>query len=355
MEASTLSVDSFVPRSRRLSAALSDERLAKEAKRGSSTAFEIIYDRYHRPLLAFCRHLLGSQEDAEDALQQTFTSAFRALPRNERPDQLKAWLYTIARNQSLTMLRMHREAPVGGVERASFEGLADEVERRADLRQIIMDVQDLPEPQRAALVLAEVSDLTHAEVADVLECEPKQVKSLVFQARTALAQNRKARTIPCAEIREEFANARGRELRASHLRRHVHSCAGCADFEREVRRQRKLLSVALPVIPSLCLRDATLGGVGLSGGGAAGGAAGGGGGVLAALSANGIAKVAAVAAFAGGAVGSVAAVDPSFVDGARSRIEQAANRVGQPRGARGLAGGSPGGRGKRAARRESLA
>src|SRR5215213_8941851 len=109
MEASALNRSLPLPRSRRLLAALSDERLASEAKRGNAVAFEVVYDRYHRQLLAFCRHMLGSREDAEDALQQTFASAFGALPRNHQSAHLRPWLYTIARNRSLTLLRARRE------------------------------------------------------------------------------------------------------------------------------------------------------------------------------------------------------------------------------------------------------
>src|SRR5829696_5533693 len=168
MEAAALHRPFPLPRSRRPLSAVSDERLAKEAMRGNQAAFEVIYDRYHRQLLAFCRHMLGSREDAEDALQQTFASAFRALPGNDRPAQLRSWLYTIARNRSLSMLRARREYPSDEVEQASLEGLSEEVERRAELKQIVRDLQHLPERQRAALVLSEVADLSHAEVAEVL-------------------------------------------------------------------------------------------------------------------------------------------------------------------------------------------
>ena len=289
-------------------------------------AFEVIYDRYHRQLLAFCRHMLGSREDAEDVLQQTFASALRALPRNDQPAQLKSWLYTIARNRSLDLVRDRREEPSGELEQPSFEGLSEEVERRTELKQILSDLGQLPDRQRAALVLAEVSDLSHTEVAQVLDCEPKQVKSLVFQARAALAQDREARAIPCAEIREEIASSR--DLRRSHLRRHIRSCPACADFDREVRHQRKLLAVALPVVPSLGLKKTVLAATGLGGGGV-GGAAGGGGGLIAALGADGVGKVAAMAAVTAGAVGGVAATDPSLVEAARSGIERAARGLGQ--------------------------
>ena len=274
--------------------------------------------------------MLGSREDAEDALQQSFASAFRALPGNDRPAQLKAWLYTIARNHSLTILRARRERPSDEIEQVSFDGISEEVERRAELKHLLADVHDLPEKQRAALVLAEVSDLSHIQVSEVLDCEAKQVKALVFQARTALLQSREARETPCAAIREEIANATGAGLRRGHLRRHVRSCEGCAEFEREVRAQRAMLAVALPVIPSLGLKDAALAAMGIGGGGAAGGGvAGGGGGLIAALGASSAGKIAAVAIATGGAIGGVAATEPGVFRSATGAVAQAATTVSQ--------------------------
>ena len=75
---------------------------------GDDRAFEALYDRHHRPLLAFCRHLLGSADEAEDALQHTFIAAHRALRTDERPVMLRPWLFTIARNRCLSLLRSRR-------------------------------------------------------------------------------------------------------------------------------------------------------------------------------------------------------------------------------------------------------
>jgi len=176
VEATTLTPRLTIPRSRRLLAALGDDRLVAEARRGNEAAFEVIYERYHRQLLAFCRHMLGSQEDSEDALQHTFGSAFRALGRTEDKIHLQPWLYTIARNRCLSVLRARREQPVEEVETVPTAGLSEEVEQRSDLRALLADLGDLPEKQRAALVLSEIADLGHAEIAKVLDCETKQVR-----------------------------------------------------------------------------------------------------------------------------------------------------------------------------------
>src|SRR2546421_4704178 len=111
MEVSSLprAGDGIVPRSRRFFMPLSDERLVGAVRRGNEAAFEVVYDRHHRGLLSFCRHMLGSQEESEDAVQQTFASAYRDLMASEKPIRLKPWLYTIARNRCLSVLRARRE------------------------------------------------------------------------------------------------------------------------------------------------------------------------------------------------------------------------------------------------------
>ena len=327
IEASTLTRTRIVPRSRRLLAAFSDDRLALEVKRGNEVAFEIIYDRHHRGLLSLCRYMLRSPEDAEDALQQAFASAFRALPGTEQPVQLKPWLYAIARNRCLSMLRARREHPVEEVEeveaQSSTVGLSEEVEQRAELRELLADLEHLPERQKSALVLSEVGALDHAHIAQVLECETKQVKSLVFLARSALIENRRAREIPCTEIREQLATASAGQLRRGPLRKHLRQCQGCAEFREDVRRQRGMLALVLPVVPTVGLKESALAAAGIGGGGAAGG-----GGLIAALGASGAAKIAAVGVAAGGAAGGFVAADPNLLPRAQAAVERATNDVG---------------------------
>src|SRR3569833_439207 len=81
----------------RLLRAAGDDRLVARVRAGDDAAFEVIYDRHHAALLAFCRHMLGSQEEAEDALQQVFMSAHRSLRVDQRAIALKPWLYALAR------------------------------------------------------------------------------------------------------------------------------------------------------------------------------------------------------------------------------------------------------------------
>ena len=250
----------------------SDERLVELVRGGSEAAFEAIYDRHHRGILAFCRHMLASADEGEDALQHTFMAAYRHLADGSAEIQLRPWLYAIARNRCLTMLRARRERPLADHEAPATEHLSTEAQRRQDVRDLLGDVARLPEDQRAALVLAELGAVSHDEIALVLNVPRQKVKALVFQARTSLAASRKARETPCEEIREQVANLRGGALRRTTLHRHLRECAGCRAFRDEVALQRKTLAVALPVIPTVGLKEAALGaafGTGSAGGGAA--------------------------------------------------------------------------------------
>ena len=83
----------------------SDERLVALTRRGNQAAYEALVGRYQARLLAFCRHMLGSREDAEDVLQEVFAAAFNAMIADERALNVRPWLYRIARNRSLNHLR----------------------------------------------------------------------------------------------------------------------------------------------------------------------------------------------------------------------------------------------------------
>jgi RNA polymerase sigma factor (sigma-70 family) len=253
-----------IPRPRKYLSALSDERLVEHVRRGEAAAFEVLYDRHSTGILGFCRHMLGNSADAEDAVQHTFIAAHADIQRHDNRDlHVKAWLYTIARNRCLSMLRARREQATGdGVELAT-DNLLHDVQHRDDIRALLGDIAKLPEEQREALVLAEVGDLSHSDISDILGCEVSKVKSLVFQARTALIDRRTARETPCAEIREQLATLRGGALRRSHLRHHLDACPGCTAYRDQIRRQRAMLAVALPVLPSAALKANVLSSVGL--------------------------------------------------------------------------------------------
>ncbi|MEA2386286.1 MAG: hypothetical protein QOJ22_460 [Thermoleophilaceae bacterium] len=323
-----------IPRSRKLLAAFGDERLVQQLRRGNEVAFEVLYDRHYAAVLSYCRHMLGSRDEAEDALQQAFISAHADIVASLKPIRFKAWIYTIARNRCLSILRARRERPSDDLDPVSTAGLGEQVQQRADLKELLGDMQELPEEQRAALVLSELGDLSHQEVAEVIGCEAVKVKSLVFQARSGLIERRQARETPCEEIREQLATLRGGSLRRGTLRRHLKACPACTEFRDDVRRQRQMMAAVLPVIPTLGLRESALAAVGI---GSAGGAALIGGGTGAVIAAKaGLAKVAVIAVAATGAVGGAVAVQQA--DGGPDRSRGAAGQLEGPPVAAGAGG-----------------
>jgi RNA polymerase sigma factor (sigma-70 family) len=290
--------------SRRLLALAGDERLVEQIRRGNEAAFEVAFERHGPAILGFCRHMLRSPEEAEDAVQHTFAAAHRDLLReSDREVTLKPWLFTIARNRCLSMLRARREVPVEDAQLPTV-GLAEQVEQRAELRQLLTDLGQLPDEQRAALLLAEVGDLSHTEIARVLGCEVPRVKALVFRARSGLIQRREARETPCESIQEQLATLSGGSLRRTELRLHLRGCVACRAYRDEVKRQRQLLAAALPVAPSVGLKSSVLAAIGVGGGSTGGGVAAGLtsiAGVFSGASGSAVvAKVALVAVLAGG-------------------------------------------------------
>ena len=317
MAATAVHVRSPGPARARRLPRVGDDRLVARVRAGDDSAFEIIFDRYYEGLLAFCGHMLGSRQEAEDALQHSFASAYRALRGGAGDIELRPWLYTIARNRCLSALRAQRaQVSADGLaaEPGPFEGMSAQVQLRADLRELVDELQRLPEDQRAALVLFELGDESHAEIAAVLGVRREKVKALVFQAREALMRAREARAAPCVEIREQLATVTGRVPRRSMARRHIDRCPGCAQFEREVRHQRAALAAILPVVPTVGLKASVLGfavggggAVALGGAGAGGGATVAAGGVLAAGGVGGGGVAGSAGAAAAGAIGTAGA------------------------------------------------
>jgi hypothetical protein len=212
------------------------------------------------------------------------------------------------------MLTARRDQPSDELEGVSTAGLSEQVQERADLRDLVGDLQELPHDQRTALVLSELGDLSHADIAEVIGCQTSKVKALVFQARSGLLERRQARETPCDEIREQLAVLRGPALRRGPLRRHLKACPGCSEFREEVKRQRQMLAVVLPVVPALGLKESALAAVGTGTAASTGGLAATGGLTAVIAGKVGAAKLAVIAAAAGGAIGGGVAVENSLLD-----------------------------------------
>ena len=267
---------------------LSDDQLALLAAGGDGDAFAQIYARYHQSLYRYCLSLTGNAEDARDALQSTMEKALRAMPSQRVKGGLRAWLFSIGHNESAS-LRGRRVPAAAGPPESTLEAIpaADVVTEAAErerLRQLVRDLRRLPERQRGALLMREMSGLSYDEVGVALAMSPSTARQTVYEARVALQELGEGRDMDCERVRRKISAGDRRVTRGRRVRAHLGDCAACRAFERGIRdreRDYTLLFPPLAAVGAAGILQGLGGAAAVGGGGAAtAGAAGAGGGVV---------------------------------------------------------------------------
>jgi RNA polymerase sigma-70 factor, ECF subfamily len=170
----------------------SDDRdLIGRSKKGDPSAFEALVRKYQDRVYNLCRYMLKNPEDAQDAAQDVFLKAYRAL-KGFRPDStLYTWIVRITVTTCLDYRRKSRRE-VSRTEPLtedlpSEEPLPEQLYESAEIpRSIQPALQKLPEKLRAAIVLREIEGLSYEEIAEVLHTSPGTVKSRISRAREQL-------------------------------------------------------------------------------------------------------------------------------------------------------------------------
>jgi RNA polymerase sigma-70 factor (ECF subfamily) len=176
--------------------------LLSRLRSGEPAAFETLVRRETPRLLAVARRMLRSEEDAKDAVQEAFISAFRALDSFEGGCQVSTWLHRIAVNASLMRLRSQRRKPEDSIEEMLPTFLEDGhhtihppewredalalMERREERDFVIACIDQLPESYRTVLILRDIEELDTEEAARVLGVSENVVKVRLHRARQAL-------------------------------------------------------------------------------------------------------------------------------------------------------------------------
>src|SRR5436305_2033676 len=164
----------------------SDARLVDLVRAGHDSAFEAIVQRYRKPLLGYCSRLLPASR-AEDAVQQTFLKAYQSMMSGDAELRLRPWLYKIAHNSSLNLLRQNGwsheqlDENMDGVQRPD-----QALELRERLRTTVAAVNALPERQRDAVLLREIDGMSYEEIAVALGVGDGAVRQLLHRARATL-------------------------------------------------------------------------------------------------------------------------------------------------------------------------
>jgi RNA polymerase sigma factor (sigma-70 family) len=237
----------------------SDERLVKLTRRGNQAAYETLVARYEIRLLAFCRNMLASKEDAEDVLQEVFTSAYGAMVADNRDINVRPWLYRIARNRSLNHMRKQTAIGVDSMDVHLADhgaSTADRVHDREAFRELISDVDQLAEQQRTALLLREIDAMSYDQIAEAMDTTVPAVKSLLVRARIGLADAAQSRRISCDEVRHDLgAWAEGLSKLSPPVRRHVKDCHRCGETHSILKQNNKRLAALAPIGPILLLKQ----------------------------------------------------------------------------------------------------
>ncbi len=253
-----------------------DERITRRAAAGDERAFAAIFERYQERLYRYCLSLVGDPHDAQEALQNTMLKVLRALPGEERQIELRPWLYRIAHNESIELLRRRR--PTESIEPetvASGAGLAEEAEQRQRLAALLADLGQLPERQRGALVMRELGGLDFEQIGAALGTSAATARQTLYEARLGLREIEAGREMRCEEVTRAISDGDGRVLRRRDIRAHLRSCPACRLFREEIAGRERDLAALMP-LPAVAVAAMLKG---LLGGGASGAGAGTGGAV----------------------------------------------------------------------------
>jgi RNA polymerase sigma-70 factor (ECF subfamily) len=172
---------------------LTDEQLVELAVSQDSEAFGLIVRRWERKIFALCFGMLGREDEARDAAQETFIAAYRNLANFRGEAKVSSWLHRIAVNQCLTVKRRAKtrseeylDDEDGSEERIFVAPLSNSPARKAEqferLKLVRTAVSSLPSDLRQVVVMKEFEDMTFQEISETLEIPLSTVKSRLYTA-----------------------------------------------------------------------------------------------------------------------------------------------------------------------------
>ena len=179
-----------------------DRLLVERAQRGDKQAFGLLVQKYQRKLARLLSRFIRDPTEVEDVAQEAFVKAYRALPAFRGDSAFYTWLYRIGINTAKNyLMAMGRRAPTStALEAEEAEGF-DEGEQLRDIntpesvllskeiaQTVNATIEKLPEELRSAIQLREIEGMSYEDIAKVMECPVGTVRSRIFRAREAIAE-----------------------------------------------------------------------------------------------------------------------------------------------------------------------
>ena len=179
-----------------------DRQLVERAQRGDKQAFELLVEKYQRKLARLLSRFIRDPAEVEDVTQEAFIKAYRALPAFRGDSAFYTWLYRIGINTAKNyLMAMGRRAPTSTeVEAEEAEGF-EEGEQLRDINTpeslllsneiaetVNATIEELPEELRKAIQMREIEGMSYEDIAQAMDCPIGTVRSRIFRAREAIAE-----------------------------------------------------------------------------------------------------------------------------------------------------------------------
>jgi RNA polymerase sigma-70 factor, ECF subfamily len=179
-----------------------DRQLVARAQRGDKRAFELLVEKYQRKLARLLSRFIRDPAEVEDVTQEAFIKAYRALPAFRGDSAFYTWLYRIGINTAKNyLMAMGRRAPTSTeVEAEEAEGF-EEGEQLRDIntpeslllsneiaKTVNATIEQLPEELRMAIQMREIEGMSYEDIAKAMDCPIGTVRSRIFRAREAIAE-----------------------------------------------------------------------------------------------------------------------------------------------------------------------
>jgi RNA polymerase sigma-70 factor (ECF subfamily) len=179
-----------------------DRQLVERAQRGDKHAFDLLVQKYQRKLARLLSRFIRDQAEVEDVTQEAFIKAYRALPAFRGDSAFYTWLYRIGINTAKNyLMALGRRAPTSTeVEAEEAEGFEEGEQLRdintpesvllsAEIAETVNStIEKLPDELRTAIQLREIEGMSYEDIAKVMDCPIGTVRSRIFRAREAIAE-----------------------------------------------------------------------------------------------------------------------------------------------------------------------
>jgi len=170
----------------------SDEALMAQVRNGDLRKLALLFERHHRSLYNFFRHMNGDADLSEDLTQEVFFRILRFRHSYDEHRPYAAWMYQIARNANTEAAQKRkgelRLVETSGEEEAPEPGIEETLGRRQEIRLLQQAMEQLPVDKRELLVLSRFQNLKYESIAELLGCDVGAVKVRVYRAVKALGR-----------------------------------------------------------------------------------------------------------------------------------------------------------------------